>query len=114
MVDENPSSGYMWIIEKSSECDKIVGVESRLAYNKNGDPWRAEIVHERQTGVFTPAQDLPAEAGVGGTKYIALRPLAIGECQFRMAHARQWEFSWDRPEQGNAINKIEFLLRVAE
>merc|ERR1712051_365592 len=79
-VFENPTTGFQWI-PKEGMCDGVVKITESF------DPPAAVSEEEGQM------------AGAGGTKYYSVVGLDEGNCDFQIAYARFWEFSWE--ENGN-------------
>ena len=49
-----------------------------------------------------------------GERYFALSPQEPGVCNFRIALARPWEFSWDDLTNSKYIQKIEIKVTVID
>ena len=75
-VSENLTTGYEWILEKDGgECGDILSV------------------HDSYDAPYFGEDDLEL-VGVSGTKYFSLHGVRNGQCTWRAAYARSWEFDW--------------------
>ena len=76
-MDENLTTGLLWILDKNACSQTMVKIESTYDAPDQFD-YEAEI------------------AGEGGTRYFSLTGgVDTGDCTFRMAYARPWEFNWE-------------------
>ena len=93
-VSENVTTGYEWILEeRGGECRNILSV--RESYDA---PYFGEGELEL--------------VGVAGTKYFSLNGLKNGQCTWRAAYARSWEFDW-QDRVGNAGRMIQIRVTVS-
>ena len=87
---ENPTTGYEWIIDESSCADVI---------------WYERSYEQDET-----EEDM---MGVGGTTTIMFQGWAEGNCTFRAANARSWEFDgFDSID--NSMDVVEIPVIVTE
>ena len=47
-------------------------------------------------------------------RYFTLTPHSLGECTFRLAYAKPWEFSWEDEVNGKYVRIIEIEITVVE
>ena len=92
-VRENPSTGYRWLVDDSACNESIVKVTSD---------------YDQPEEIYQGGRRL---AGAPGTRYFTFVGQSVGECTFRMAYARSWEFDWDSKIQNNA-QMISFDVSV--
>ena len=90
-VEENPSTGYEWIVDKSACSEDIVSID---------DDFEKAIVPEDYVGA-------------PGTKHFIFTGISEGSCEFRMAYARPWEFKWgDESTYNDDVEFISFPLSI--
>ena len=58
-------------------------------------------------------EDELEKAGAPGTKYFTLAALSEGDCYFKMAYARGWEFNWADEKSHVNIRLIQIPISVA-
>ena len=87
-IDENPSTGYEWIIDPNGCTEEHVKVDQSF------DP-PAQFEGEEQL------------AGAPGTACFSFTGKNKGECTFRMAYARNWEFDW-----GENIGESDQIIEI--
>ena len=111
MISENASTGFKWLIEEGP-CDEFLTVEYRLSKTKEEDPYEKDYIIDKETNLEKQIKKPDNYVGRGNVKYIHLKPKAPGQCLFRMANAREWEFSWDQAQNGNSLRIIEIPVNV--
>ena len=92
-VSENLTTGFEWILEKNGgECADILSV------------------HESYDAPYFGEDELDL-VGVAGSKYFSLHGVRNGQCTWRAAYARSWEFDW-QDRIGNAGKMIQIRVTV--
>merc|ERR1711997_55075 len=75
-IEENPTTGYNWIIDYEA-CKDILEVDE----------------------VFDAPVEIEDLVGAPGTKQMEFNGQGVGTCTFQMAYAYPWEFKWDHSEE---------------
>ena len=96
-VESNASTGYSWIIDESACSEDILTVEESYA------PPEPEMI------VDGKAVEM---AGAPGTSYFTFTGGDKGDCTFKMAYARSWEFNWEETND-NFARMITIPVTIA-
>ena len=90
-VEENLTTGYQWIVHEDACEPDVLKIESD----------------------YDPPADIENYVGAPGTRYFTLTGVGKGECDFKMAYARPWEFSWsDETTINSAVELVQFPVTV--
>ena len=74
-IEENPTTGYSWIIDYSA-CKDILEIDED----------------------FDAPPEIEDLVGAPGTKQMEFNGQGVGTCTFQMAYAYSWEFDWNNSE----------------
>ncbi len=96
-VESNASTGYSWIINESACSEDILTVEESYA------PPEPEMIVDGEAVEMS---------GAPGTSYFTFTGGDKGDCTFKMAYARSWEFNWEETND-NFAQMIEIPVTVA-
>lgn len=87
-VSSNQSTGYSWIVDYD-DCRDILEITSGYVTYENDD-----------------------FAGAGGEEVFTLTAVGFGECDFRIAYARVWEFKTFRDHENSNGYTIKVPITV--
>ena len=90
--EENLTTGYEWIMETPSPCKGLVSTASSY------DAPQFE-------------NDDIEYVGAPGTRYYSVTGKSKGECTWKIAYARNWEFDWEN-RQNAAVQMVSIDLSV--
>mmetsp|Transcript_3761 Transcript_3761/g.4302 ORF Transcript_3761/g.4302 Transcript_3761/m.4302 type:complete len:231 (+) Transcript_3761:99-791(+) len=92
ILNENPSTGYSWLLNEALPSDLY---EVKDSYKSK------------------PA--LPGMVGVGGAKEITITALKPGNGKLQAAKARPWEFAgWDQAEDSSLVEALNIDIMVED
>eukprot|EP00347_Sterkiella_histriomuscorum_P003016 403365917 len=87
VVNENPTTGYVWIYPSSENNSHKKGVHDPTHFEVVSDKYKQD---ELPTG---PNGESIQLAGIGGVRILTVEAKRVGVEHLELVHARPWEFS---------------------
>ena len=106
-VKENGSTGFGWLWDDKACTEDVVSLDTHVQMESNVN--KEQLSSE--DGAIETVQVRTHMVGMPSERIFTLTPENVGECTFRLAYARPWEFSFENEATSKPpIRRIEIPI----
>lgn len=99
-IKENASTGFSWSADPNG-CSEDNHIAIDSTYGVAPPVENEKEIRFDRDGNMIVEETPPIRAGAPGYRVFSLNPLSKGQCLFRIAYFRPWEFNWEDQESNS-------------